>query len=77
MTPDLSLIDFNDIYLDPVHAAKQPARYKNAIGLFSEYFCQTEDIGIYSAPGRTEICGNHTDHQHGEVLAASINRDVL
>lgn len=77
MTPDLSLIDFNDIYLDPVHAAKQPARYKNAIGLFSEYFCQTEDIGIYSAPGRTEICGNHTDHQHGEVLAASINRDAI
>ena len=28
---------------------------------------------IFSAPGRTEISGNHTDHQHGCVLAASVN----
>ena len=27
----------------------------------------------FSAPGRTEISGNHTDHQHGCVLAAEIN----
>ena len=27
---------------------------------------------LYSAPGRTEICGNHTDHQHGKVLAAAV-----
>ena len=30
----------------------------------------------FSAPGRTEICGNHTDHQHGCVLAAAINLDT-
>ena len=35
------------------------------------------EVGIYSAPGRTEIGGNHTDHQHGCVLAASVNLDVL
>ena len=28
---------------------------------------------VFSAPGRTEISGNHTDHQHGCVLAASVN----
>ena len=34
-------------------------------------------VTLCSAPGRTEICGNHTDHQHGRVLAASVNVDFL
>ncbi|MDY3711563.1 MAG: galactokinase family protein [Agathobaculum sp.] len=33
--------------------------------------------GLFSAPGRTEIGGNHTDHQHGRVLAASVDMDIL
>ena len=32
---------------------------------------------FFSAPGRTEICGNHTDHQRGCVLAAAVNLDAL
>ena len=32
---------------------------------------------IFSAPGRTEICGNHTDHQHGCVLAAAVNLETV
>ena len=36
-----------------------------------------EEVAIYSAPGRSEVGGNHTDHQHGEILAASINRDAI
>lgn len=32
---------------------------------------------FFSAPGRTEICGNHTDHQHGMVFAASVNKDTV
>ncbi len=32
---------------------------------------------LFSAPGRTEICGNHTDHQRGCVLAASVNLDTV
>ncbi len=32
---------------------------------------------LFSAPGRTELGGNHTDHQHGRVLAASVNLDIL
>ena len=31
---------------------------------------------VYSAPGRTEICGNHTDHQHGCVLAAAVDLET-
>lgn len=35
------------------------------------------EIALCSAPGRTEICGNHTDHQHGCVLAAAVNVDTM
>ena len=46
---------------------------------FKESFGATEDtmVALCSAPGRTEICGNHTDHQHGRVLAAAENLDFL
>ncbi len=33
--------------------------------------------GFFSASGRAEICGNHTDHNHGKVLVAAISCDVL
>ena len=46
---------------------------KSYIGCFGE----VDEIGLFSAPGRTEIGGNHTDHQHGAVLAASVNLDVI
>lgn len=72
---DLSLIDFEDIYID--NADAQLARYEAAVRSFAENFGSADDISIYSAPGRTEILGNHTDHQHGEVLAASINLDAI
>lgn len=35
------------------------------------------DVTLFSVPGRTEIGGNHTDHQHGHVLCASVDRDIL
>ncbi|MFR4626563.1 MAG: galactokinase [Dorea formicigenerans] len=46
---------------------------------FKESFGATEDtmVALCSAPGRTEICGNHTDHQHGRVLYAAVNLDFL
>ena len=40
-------------------------------------FAEYDDIRLFSAPGRTEIGGNHTDHQRGCVIAASINLDVI
>lgn len=44
---------------------------------FSTLFGEKEKIRFFSAPGRTEVGGNHTDHNHGKVLAASINLDAL
>ena len=52
-------------------------RLINAVNNFEELFGTNRDISIFSAPGRTEVGGNHTDHQHGHVLAASVNLDVI
>lgn len=51
-------------------------RIENLLSSFHGLFGQAEPV-IYSAPGRTEIGGNHTDHQHGRVLAGSVNVDML
>ena len=53
-------------------------RYEEIINGFAEAFeYEPEGMRLFSAPGRTEIGGNHTDHQHGCVLAASLNLDVI
>ena len=75
--PDLTSVDFKDIYCTDEAAALQPDRYAKAIKSFSDTFSGKDVQAIFSAPGRTEIGGNHTDHQHGEVLAASINKDAI
>ena len=65
-----------DIYLDDAKIEYQKERYVKAIEKFENLYGEN-DVEIYSAPGRSEISGNHTDHQHGEVLAASINLDAI
>lgn len=65
-----------DIYVDETKLDYQKKRYLCAITKFEEYF-GLGDVKLFSAPGRSEIGGNHTDHQHGEVLAASVNLDTL
>ncbi len=52
-------------------------RYLEVIGEFEEIFGSADELSLFSAPGRTEIGGNHTDHQHGCVLAGSVNLDVI
>lgn len=56
---------------------RQKERYIKAINSFAAQYPESDEISIFSAPGRTEICGNHTDHQHGCVLAAAINLDAI
>ena len=65
-----------DIYIDESVLEYQKWRYVKAIESFEELF-GVKDVEIYSAPGRSEIGGNHTDHQCGRVLAASINLDAI
>ena len=52
-------------------------RYADVIAGFEKTFGAVDELALFSAPGRTEIGGNHTDHQHGCVLAASVNLDVI
>ena len=65
-----------DIYLDEAKLEYQKQRYVDAIARYEELYGAGE-VSIYSAPGRSEIGGNHTDHQNGEVLAASVNLDAI
>ena len=55
----------------------QRRRYEQLIASFAERFGEDRDIRIFSAPGRTEIGGNHTDHNHGCVLAAAVTVDTV
>ena len=52
------------------------ARLEVLISGYSDAF-RDSPTRFFSAPGRTEICGNHTDHQNGRVLAAAVNLDTL
>ena len=55
----------------------QAERMIAAIGKFEEKYGTDRDISILSVPGRSEILGNHTDHNHGKVMAGAINRDII
>ncbi|KIR03201.1 Galactokinase [Lachnospiraceae bacterium TWA4] len=65
-----------DIYVDTSLLEYQTKRYIKAIQKYEKLYGPGE-VRIFSAPGRSEIGGNHTDHQHGMVLAASINLDAI
>ncbi len=54
-------------------------RYEKLIRLFDKTYGEDKglDIAFFSAPGRTEIGGNHTDHERGRVLAASVDLDSI
>jgi galactokinase len=56
---------------------KQKARYAKAEKEFIANFGEHEGVRIFSASGRTEVSGNHTDHNCGKVLAAAVDLDVI
>lgn len=58
-------------------AAENELRYEKVLTGFEQTFGDRENILLFSSPGRTEISGNHTDHNHGKVLAGSINLDCV
>ena len=64
-------------YPRDLSAAKD--RIQRVLEGFQRVFSAGADtpVALFSSPGRTEIGGNHTDHQHGRVLAASVDLDVL
>lgn len=54
----------------------QQERYAKGYAKFKEFFGLESPI-LFSAPGRSEICGNHTDHNYGKAVGASIDLDLL
>ena len=52
-------------------------RYLKLLEDFNTRYPEADEIRVFSAPGRTEIGGNHTDHQHGCVLAGGVQLDVI
>ncbi len=57
---------------------RQKKRYRKAVEDYKAYFAsEGEKIRVFSAPGRTEVGGNHTDHNCGKVLAASVDLDII
>ncbi len=56
---------------------QQTTRYTHMLKKHEDMFAADGPVLLISAPGRTEIGGNHTDHNRGKVLAAAINLDTL
>ena len=61
----------------PQELARQRARYCAALEQFELYFGPGREVQVYSAPGRAELGGNHTDHQHGYGLAGAVTLDLV
>ena len=57
--------------------AKQRDRYAAAIDSFVALYGADREGALYSVAGRSELSGNHTDHNHGRVIAASIDLDII
>lgn len=68
---------FRNLYGTDVSVLKEQAeRYERLMNNFLETFGES-DVELFSSPGRTEIGGNHTDHNHGRVLAGAVNLDNI
>ncbi len=68
--------NLKDVY-PAAQTESQLQRYRAAEIGFAEHFGELGAHRFFSAPGRTEICGNHTDHNNGKVFAASVDLDVI
>ena len=72
-----ALFDRNRERLDRLYAGQdQFERYNRLAETFRAQFGREPEMFV-SAPGRTEVVGNHTDHQNGKVLAAAVNLDTV
>lgn len=68
--------NFSIVYT-PSQYEKQYERFLEVLDAFEELFGSQRDVCLFSAPGRSEVGGNHTDHNHGRVLAAGISLDAI
>ncbi len=69
-----ALEKYSSLYSD---TQSQKKRFLDAINAFTARYGEDRDISIFSVSGRSEILGNHTDHNHGKVMAGAITRDII
>ena len=68
---------FQELYgVNEVVLKEQADRYADLMNEFQKVY-GTDDVSLFSSPGRTEIGGNHTDHNYGRVLAGAVNLDMV
>ena len=68
---------FHELYgTDTATLKEQATRYADLMGEFEKTY-GTDDVNLFSSPGRAEIGGNHTDHNYGRVLAGAVNLDNI
>ncbi|MDP2888228.1 MAG: galactokinase family protein [Bacteroidota bacterium] len=68
---------FQELYgFDDSVLKEQSSRYSDLMAEFQKSY-ETDDVELFSSPGRTEIGGNHTDHNYGRVLAGAVNLDMI
>ncbi|MFY9152316.1 MAG: galactokinase family protein [Prolixibacteraceae bacterium] len=68
---------FQELYgFDDAVLKEQASRYSALMAEFQKTF-GNDDVSLFSSPGRTEIGGNHTDHNYGRVLAGAVNLDMI
>ena len=69
-----ALEKYGELYKDTARAAE---RFSSAAASFAKLYGEDREIVVLSVPGRSEISGNHTDHNRGKVLCGAIDRDVI
>ena len=69
-----ALEKYSALYSD---VSAQKKRFLSAIDAFCAKYGTDRDIAIFSVSGRSEIIGNHTDHNNGKVMAGAITRDII
>jgi galactokinase len=65
------------VFYDAVAQDAQRKRYRDLVREYSNRFGNPDTLRFFSAPGRTELGGNHTDHNHGKVLCAAVGCDIV
>lgn len=71
------LMESIENFYSPAAASAQRERYRRLLDAHAAAFGEHNRVAVFSASGRTEIGGNHTDHQRGKVLAGSVDLDVI
>ena len=69
-----ALQKYSELYAD---IAAETERFLKAIDSFAANYGEDRDVAVFSVPGRSEIIGNHTDHNRGKVMAGAITRDII